>query len=79
VGYALARRKLVIVVGKAENIFHRGACVVVEDFEEALSVLAEAEERMCDECGDDIALPGFLYCSECLESNSPATGRPVAL
>lgn len=38
-GYALALDKTVIVVGEPENIFQRGACIVVPDLTAALDVL----------------------------------------
>ncbi len=40
VGFALALEIPVIVVGLPENIFHRGACVIVPDLDAALKVLA---------------------------------------
>lgn len=39
VGYALAKGKMVIVLGQPENIFHRGACVLAETWEEVLGLL----------------------------------------
>jgi hypothetical protein len=42
-GYALASGLTVVVVGEAENIFHRGACIGVPDLEAALSVLSHIE------------------------------------
>jgi len=62
-GYALAKKKLVIVVGSPENIFHRGACVIVPGVEEALTVLSE---MVCEECGDDLVAEGLSVCTECL-------------
>jgi hypothetical protein len=30
------------------------------------------EERICVECGDDVAVKGFRMCSECQEKLGPA-------
>lgn len=38
-GYALGHGKPVIVVGAPENIFHRGACHIVQTVEAAITVL----------------------------------------
>lgn len=38
-GFALARGKIVVVVGVAENIFHRAFCLVVPDLQAALEAL----------------------------------------
>lgn len=43
-GYALALHKSVIILGEPENIFQRGLCHLVEDFSDALLLLAEMDE-----------------------------------
>lgn len=40
-GWALAHAMPVVVVGEPENIFHRGVCTVVPDFEYAIQHLKE--------------------------------------
>jgi nucleoside 2-deoxyribosyltransferase len=46
-GYALAKNKLVIVMGEKENIFHRGLCLQADTLEEALGILFNDNED-CD-------------------------------
>lgn len=31
----------------------------------------EQDERICEECGNDLATEGFIYCTECLEHLFP--------
>lgn len=50
VGYALAKKKLVIVLGDPENIFHRGACAIAGNWDEVLHLLSD------DRAGDLIHL-----------------------
>jgi hypothetical protein len=40
-GYALASGLAVIVIGEPDNIFHRGACIIVPDLAGALKVLSK--------------------------------------
>lgn len=28
---------------------------------------ARSDEKICEECGNDLACDGYRYCSECLE------------
>lgn len=74
-GYAIAHGKRVIVVGQAENVFHRAADLVtrVPDWQGALEVLLSI--RRCRSCGcvDERACPGGCswatsdLCSRCAE------------
>lgn len=74
-GYALAKGKPVIVVGEVENIFHRGACLVVDDVEgllDALSTLGGWEYDECSSCHTRPALSGLVTCGECLSAQAAA-------
>jgi hypothetical protein len=45
-GYALAKRKKVIVIGEPEHIFHRGLCSIVPDWHEAVLELIAFEKSL---------------------------------
>ena len=33
---------------------------------------AMTEEKICEECGDDLVCAGFRFCSDCLELRTPS-------
>lgn len=45
-GYALARDIPVIVIGDAENVFHRGCCTVVSDWHAAVLMLVVLDRAL---------------------------------
>lgn len=69
-GYALAKGKPAIVIGPAENVFHRGACIRAENWHRAVLELIKLANAMPRD-GDPI-FPGH-----CLDANPhPAHAWP---
>jgi nucleoside 2-deoxyribosyltransferase len=56
-GFALAKGKRVLVIGHAENVFHRGACRVVRDWHAAVLELVRLREATTERrCLQDRAI-----------------------